>query len=88
MKIKKISVIFTIFLIIFTIPVIGEEYSDFSKNDVSIIVGPYPQSPDFNSIIIIWETSIATSNNSIYFGLTPACENIVYYNYTNYFNLI
>ena len=83
MKLKIIGVIFSIFLIIFTIPVIGTEYADFTNKNLSIIVGPYPQSPDIDSIIIIWMTSIATSNNSVHFGLTPVCENIVYDNDTN-----
>ena len=88
MKLKIIGVIFSIFLIIFTIPVIGTEYADFTNKNLSIIVGPYPQSPDIDSIIIIWMTSIATSNNSVHFGLTPVCENIVYDNDTNNFHEI
>jgi hypothetical protein len=96
MKFKKIGVIFSIFLITITIPVIGTENLDktesilniSSNNDeyLSIIVGPYPQSPDIDSIIIVWETSLATSNNSVHYGLTPDCDNIVYYNCTNYFH--
>ena len=88
MKLKKIGVIFSIFLITFTIPVIGNEYTDFTNKNLSNIVGPYPQSPDIDSIIIIWMTSIATSNNSVHFGLTLVCDNIVYYNNTNNFHEI
>ena len=57
------------------------------KNDESsIIVGPYPQNPELNSIKILWETSIDTTNNSVHFGLTPDCDSIVYDNYTRNFH--
>jgi len=56
------------------------------NKEPSIIVGPYPQKPETDSIVIVWETSIATSNNSVHFGLNPICDNIVYNNYTNYFH--
>lgn len=85
---KKIGVIFSIFLITFIVPVIGHESIDLINNDLSIVVGPYPQSPDIDSIIIVWTTSSATSNNSVHFGLSSVCENIVYNNATNDFHEI
>jgi hypothetical protein len=88
MSLKKICVIFSIFLITFTIPVLGIEYNDSLNTTPTIIVGPYPQNPGFNSIFIIWETSISTSNNNVHFGLSPVFDNIVYNNYTNDFHEI
>jgi hypothetical protein len=86
MSFKKICVIFTVFLISITIPAIGDEYTDFSNNATSIIVGPYPQRQDIDSIVIVWETNPSTTFNSVYFGLMPVCDNIVYHNYTNNFH--
>jgi len=53
----------------------------FEKNNhlgKSIIVGPYPQNPDLDSITICWETSEKTRFNKVYYGLTPDCENVVF----------
>ena len=88
MKLKKIGVILSIFLITFIVPVIGHESTDLTNYNLSIVVGPYPQSPDIDSIIIVWTTSSPTSVNSVHFGLTPVCENIVYNNVTNDFHEI
>ena len=65
MKIKKIGVIFSIFLLTSILQVMGYESTN---NYPSIVVGPYPQSPDIDSIIIIWTTSSTTSINSVHFG--------------------
>ena len=88
MNYKKIGVIFTIFVLAFTIHTIRYEITDQSNKDLLIIVGPFPQNQDVDSIIIIWETSIVTTVNSVHFGLTSECNNIVYYNDTNYFHQI
>jgi hypothetical protein len=85
MKIKKIGIIFSIFLLASIVPVTGNE----STNDYpSILVGPYPQNPDIDSINIVWTTSSTTSINSVHFGLTPNCENIVFRNITDTFHEI
>lgn len=47
------------------------------SNDVSIIIGPYPQNTDMYSTNIIWQTNIKTNNNSVHFGLTSECNQIV-----------
>jgi hypothetical protein len=88
MKSKYIIAILSITLITSSISVIGNVYTDYSKSNTSIIVGPYPQNPDVDSIFIIWETNVPTSYNSIHFGLTPICENIFYCNNSNYFHEI
>jgi hypothetical protein len=91
MNLKKISVMLSIFLITVTIPAIGEENPDninFTYDYLSIIVGPYPQNPSNESIFIVWETSIASLNNSVHFGMTPVCDNIVYHNFSNDFHEI
>jgi hypothetical protein len=85
---NKIAVIFSIFLITISIPTVESEYTGFTNEKLSIIIGPYPQSPDIDSIIITWSTSIPTLENSVHFGLTPICDNIVYCNSTNNFHEI
>jgi len=49
-------------------------------NEISFLVGPYPQNTDYNSTYIIWQTNIKTINNSIHYGLTPDCENEIIQN--------
>lgn len=88
MRLKKIGVIFTFFLLTFTIPAVGFDHADFKNKNFSINVGPYPQNPDVDSIIITWETSIITAVNSVHFGLTPDCNNVVYCNDSNYLHKI
>lgn len=70
-----------IYLISVTIPVDGIE-------NPSIIVGPYPQNPEIDSITILWETNSPTLENSVHFGLTPDCNNVVYSNNSNSFHEI
>ena len=80
---KKLSTIFTILLLTFTIPSQGIEYKNLSDKDLTIIIGPYPQNQDFDSINIIWKTSVSTNVNSVHFGLNPELNCIVYCNDTN-----
>ncbi|KYK21657.1 hypothetical protein AYK24_08735, partial [Thermoplasmatales archaeon SG8-52-4] len=99
MNLQKITILFLILLITINISVLGNDALDisnvthkksfFNENNTDvIIVGPYPQRASFDSIIIAWETSIETQNNSVHFGLTPDCEKIIYNNYSNYFHKI
>ncbi len=88
MNLKKFAAVFTILIISINIPAVGSEYSDFTNKYISIIVGPYPQNPDLDSIFIIWETSVPTSVNIVVFGLTPDLDNVVYCNDTDYFHQI
>jgi len=46
--------------------------------DKSIIVGPYSQNQDHDSITICWETSEKTRFNKVCYGFTPDCENVVF----------
>ena len=85
MKMKKIGVIFSIFLLTSIVSVVGNESSN---NYLSIIIGPYPQSPNVDSIVIVWITSSNTSINSVHFGITPDCDNIIYNNVTDTFHKI
>lgn len=88
MTLKKIAVIISIILITFNFQVVGIESSYFTNKNFRIIVGPYPQSPDVDSVIIVWETSIPTSVNCVFFGLTPVFDNVVYCNDTDSFHQI
>jgi hypothetical protein len=81
MSLKKIAVLFIIFIITFTIPSIG-------KLDSSITVGPYPQSPGSDFISILWETNVPTKENSVHYGLTAECNNVLYSNISNDFHEI
>ena len=82
-KNKKILFLIIILLIIISINItspIGLEI--FSPNDdffdsSRIVVGPYSQKPQDNSIIILWQTDIKTSINEVHWGTTPDCENVV-----------
>ncbi len=100
MNLKKIAIIFSIFCITITIPGLGDTNFDITNylslnerfglenENSSIIVGPYPLNPELNSTIIIWETSTATTNNSVHYGLTPDCSNIIYNNFSSNFHTI
>ena len=52
-------------------------YSSTNTNTSSIspkiILGPFPQHQEQNSIVIIWQTNNITSDNYIRWGLTPDC---------------
>jgi len=57
-----------------------------ATEDVSIVIGPYCQNQDLNSITILWETNIDTIKNEVHWGITPDCENITSeYNKKNFF---
>ena len=88
MKLKKFGVILCIFLITFVAPVTGNESINSENYNLSIVVGPYPQNPKIDSISILWTTSSATTDNSVYYGLTPSCENVVYNNISSNFHEI
>ena len=69
-----------IMLSITTFPILGFETISQNNNlreGPSIMVGPYPQNPQKNSISILWQTDIKTSRNEVHWGETPDCENIV-----------
>jgi len=82
---KKITFILTIILVTFALPEISSENLDYNS---SIIIGPYPQKIELNSSIIVWETSINTTSNSVRYGPNPNCELIVYNNYSSNFHTI
>ena len=82
---KKITFILIIILLICAFPEINSE--DFDYNS-SIIIGPYPQNVELNSSIIVWETSIETTINSVQYGLNQNCEFIVYNNVSNNFHTV
>ena len=42
----------------------------------NIIIGPYLQNSQKNSIVILWQTDIKTTINEVHWGLTSECENI------------
>ena len=44
-----------------------------SKGDPKIILGPFTQHQEKNSIIIIWQTNNITVDNSVLWGETPDC---------------
>ena len=73
------------FLIVFSsIPIIiganDIESICFDKYN-SIIIGPYYHIPSKNSVFIMWQTSLETTNNSVHFGLNVSCD-IAVYNYS------
>jgi hypothetical protein len=68
--------------IIFNYGISLEEYNPL------IIVGPYPQSQQPDSIKIVWETDIETTNNSVHYGLNPDCSQKTYNNYSSNFHII
>jgi len=88
MNLKRIGVYLILVLLTFTIPVTGIKQGEFSNKELSIIVGPYPQYPTNNSIIISWETNVQTSANSVSFGICPVCSEIVYDNSSKSFHEI
>lgn len=99
MNFKKINMILIIFLVTFNVSVLGNEdhntvniinneYCNDENNISSITIGPYPQNADVDSIVIIWETSNYTLNNSVHFGPTDDCENIIYNNHSDFFHKI
>jgi hypothetical protein len=59
-------------------------HSDFDTSSLiggaKIIVGPFPQQQEKNSIIIIWQTNNYTIENFVEWGLTPNC---LYTSYSN-----
>ncbi len=80
---KSSTILLALFLtFIFASSTIVESFNispSFEKNnhlDTSIIVGPYPQNPSDDTIIISWETSEKTRINKVHYGLTPDCEYI------------
>jgi len=82
---KRSTILITIFLIfIFASSTMVESFTtsdSFEKNnhlDNSIIVGPYLQNPDHNSITICWETSEKTRFNTVCYGLTTDCDTVVF----------
>ena len=79
MKSKNIAIIFFVTLLLMfpslstiTALSIHEE----SSLATSIIVGPYPQRSDKDSITILWETNEKTTKNEVHWGLTPNLGNI------------
>ena len=95
MNLKSITILISFLLITINISVLGlgnleknnfttnEFYYNIKSNTASIKIGPYPQKADFDTTIIVWETSIETQNNSVQFGLTPNCNNTIY-SYNNF----
>ncbi|KYK31065.1 MAG: hypothetical protein AYK22_02650 [Thermoplasmatales archaeon SG8-52-3] len=83
MKNLIILIILTIFFINSTISVNG-----LDEKNSQIIIGPYPQNPEFDSITIIWETNISTTNNSVHYGLTQDCEQKKYNNISGNFHTV
>ena len=76
--------IITILIVFSAIPIIlgynNIESTLLIESDSIIIIGPYHQNPKKNSILIIWQTSKETTNNSVHFGLNQKCDIIVYNN--------
>lgn len=88
MKLKRMCVFFIIFLLTFTNLVLGDKHLGFSNKELSIIVGPYPQNSNLDSIKILWETNIETSDNHVHYGLTPECSNSVSCNNYDFYHEI
>jgi len=89
---KKLTIIFLIIILTCSFSGIGSEdtnnYYNIGNYNSSIIIGPYPQKTELNSTIIVWETSISTTNNCVRYGLNPYCEHIVYQNYSSSFHTV
>jgi len=87
----KSSLLFSIvFIIMFSSgissPLSSYVHESLPTEELSIVVGPYPQNPGLNSTIIIWQTSAKTSVNGVCYGLNISCENVVYDNLTSDFH--
>jgi hypothetical protein len=82
---KKLKFILLIIIVALTFPEIGSEKINYNS---SIIINPYPQKIELNSSIIVWETSIATTYNSVQYGLNPNCKLTVYKNYSSNFHTV
>jgi hypothetical protein len=75
---KNLLILIIILLSITSNSIIGVK--TYSNNlltlSSSIIVGPYSQNPQKNSITILWQTDIITTINEVHWGRTPECGNI------------
>ena len=87
MKKPKIILISSITLILLGVTFVSSNniQTNYFKNynidkDLSIIVGPFPQNPDKNSITISWETSEKTQNNKVNYGENPDCDKTAFEN--------
>jgi hypothetical protein len=87
---KKITLFLSIFLItgIFQGVVSDNINYELENNSISIVIGPFPQKIELNSSIIVWETSVNTTNNCVKYGINPDCELNMYHNYSRNFHTI
>ncbi len=75
MKVKTFTIILFALLLLNTTSI--DVYSIVGQKEASsIVVGPFTQNTRLNSILVIWETDIPTSNNEVHWGLTSDLGNV------------
>lgn len=75
LKVKTFTIILFALLLLNTTSI--DVYSTVGqKESSSIVVGPFIQNTRLNSILVIWETDIPTSNNEVRWGLTRDLGNV------------
>jgi 3',5'-cyclic AMP phosphodiesterase CpdA len=80
---RNIKIVTFLTVIIVSSPLISSDNlitTDYEEKNLiqtpSILIGPFSQDSDMNSITILWETDVKTSRNEVHWGSTPDCENI------------